>query len=171
MNNHYEMPKDTGSAVPEKAIRKVAQIYTEYLTQPAVAEGAIVTALQRIEGKENISIDGDDVRIAALECVAENNGGVLPEGTLPEWYKEKVVESVVREMCAEAYDPDDPEKVVEYTNKPRKLLIAHEPFRVMFSGEINDIAENILGDERLQVQRENFNVWDIVEEEYKETEE
>jgi hypothetical protein len=42
---------------------------------------------------------------------------------------------------------------------------------MMFSDELNDIADDILGDERLRAQREDFNVWDIVEEEYEETEE
>ena len=78
----------------------------------------------------------------------------MPEGTLQESYKEKVIEKVIETMRDELYDPNDPEKIVEYHAKPRDLLIAHEAFRVMFSGEINEIAEDILGDERLVLTRE-----------------
>lgn len=91
---------------------------------------------------------------------------ILPEGTVRESYKERVIEKVIETMCDEPYDPNDPEKIVVYTAKPRELLIAHEPFRMMFSDEINDIAEDILGDDRLRVHREQFDVWDIAEKEY-----
>ncbi len=149
MSNRYEMPNEVEVMVPEKAIHKVAQIYTEHLMQPGNAEALISEALERIGRKEKNTINANEVRIAALERVAEDNGGVLPEGSLRDLYKEKVIEEITEIMCAEPYDPTDPERVVEYYNKPQQLLIAHEPFRVMFSGEINKITKDILGDERL----------------------
>ncbi|MBC8464765.1 MAG: hypothetical protein H8D63_00065 [Parcubacteria group bacterium] len=163
MNNLHEMPnKEVEVMVPEKAVRKVYQIYTEYLTQPATADTAVQNALRRIEDKEHIVVDTAGVCIAALERVAKDNGCILPEGTVRESYKERVIENVIEEMCAEPYYSDEQEKIVEYISKPRKLLLSHEPFRMMFSDDINDIAEDVLEDKRLALQREQFDVWGAV---------
>jgi predicted component of viral defense system (DUF524 family) len=142
----YETPDEI---YPEKAVHKVYQLYTEHMNEPSATDAAISTALKRFEEKEKASLDIAGIHIAALERVAADNGGILPEGSMRDQYKKMVVENVLHTMCSESYDPDDPESIVAYEQKPRELLIAHEPFRMMFSDELNDIADDILGDERL----------------------
>lgn len=149
MNNHHEMPNGVEVMVSEKAVRKVAQIYTEHLMQPGNAEALISEALERIERKEKSTIDANEVRIVALERVAEDNGGVLPEGSLRDLYKQFVVESVIERMLEKKYDADDPECETAYLNTPAEMLLEYDLFSELFSDEINTIAGAILEDERL----------------------
>lgn len=161
--NHESVP--TPSQHEKKIVHKITQIYREHLDNPSLIDAHIEKAFQRFEKGGNILSHKQAVHIDALECIAEEEGGILPEGALRDRYRELVCESIIKEM--QEKNPFD--DTIDYWQYPRESLLQHGPFVHMWGDELHAIAESILDDERLgRTLEEKNDPWKHVEEEYRE---
>jgi uncharacterized protein YwgA len=146
---------------------KLNEIYGRYAQEPSLqVEELVQGGIKKIKTTHKLpqdyEIDFDDIKIEALEkaiASAEQINGAVDEKVF-DTYQHLVIERVVEEMMKK-----DPMEDIDFWNYPRIRLQEFPLFVKKWGPAINEIAERILDDERLNKETDPIDPWKYIDEE------